>query len=210
MLKGETIYLRMLEPEDWELTYKWHNDTEIQHLTCGPIRIVSKEIEKAWVNSKATNNRNDLYLAICLNSDDRMIGYTSISDIDNFNQSCFWSGVVIGDKKYQDGIVLAESTMLLLNYVFTQMNMYRATGTCLSNHLFSNAMLNAFYFQKEGVERSSVYKNGRFNDVCLYSLLRDEYLLHLENGEYNVKELIKGIFKHFKKIRRESKDREQQ
>lgn len=108
MLKGETIYLRMLEPEDWELTYKWHNDTEIQRLTCGPIRIVSKEIEKAWVNSKATNNRNDLYLAICLNSDDSMIGYISIGEIDHFNQSCSWSGVVIGNKQYRDGFVFAE------------------------------------------------------------------------------------------------------
>lgn len=207
MLKGETIYLRMLEPEDWELTHKWHNDTEIQRLTCGPIRIVSKEIEKTWVNLKTSNNRDELYLAICLNSDNSMVGYISASRIDHLNQSCFLSGVVIGDKRCQDGIALTESQLLIIHYLFTQMNMYRITSDCLTIHTFSNALLQALYFQKEGVERSSVYKNGKFNDVCLYSLLRDEYLQHLENGDYNVKDLIKNIFSHFKRIRREDRNK---
>jgi hypothetical protein len=204
MLKGNTIYLRMLEPEDWELTFNWHNDPDIQRLTCGPIRVVSKEIEKAWVNSKATNNRNELYLAICLNSDQRMIGYTSLGKIDNINQSCFWSGVVIGDKKNQDGIALAESTALLLDYVYTQMNMNRVTGTCLSQHLFSNAMLKGLFFQQEGLERSSIYKNGKFNDICLYSLLKDEYLLHKENGDYMSSALLRNILVSYKQVRKKS------
>ncbi|EFM01604.1 GNAT family N-acetyltransferase [Hoylesella marshii] len=202
MLKGETIYLRMLEPEDWELTYKWHNDTEIQRLTCGPIRIVSKEIEKAWVNSKATNNRNDLYLAICLNSDNRMVGYTSISEIDNFNQSCFWSGLVIGDKKSQDGFVLTECTYLVLDYIFTQMNMHRVIDTCLVEHLFSNALAYACHFQKEGVERESIYKNGRFNDVATYSLLQSEYLEHKKKGDYEVHSLMVNLATHIKRLKK--------
>ena len=202
MLKGETIYLRMLEPEDWELTYKWHNDTEIQRLTCGPIRIVSKEIEKAWVNSKATNNRNDLYLAICLNSDDSMIGYISIGEIDHFNQSCSWSGVVIGNKQYRDGFVFAECATLLLHYVFTQMNIYRLTGKCLIEHVFSNAMSYALCFQKEGVARHSIYKNGKFNDVYLYALLRNEYLQNKEQGYYDMNTVIANIAVYIRKIKR--------
>ena len=37
MIKGETIYLRMLDATDWEKTYIWHNDNELQRMTCGPI-----------------------------------------------------------------------------------------------------------------------------------------------------------------------------
>ncbi len=201
MLKGETIYLRMLEPEDWEQTHKWHNDIDIQRFTCGPVRIVSKEIEKAWVSSKATNNRNDLYLAICLNSDDSMIGYTSISDIDNFNQSCAWSGLVIGEKKHQDGFAFTECTGLVLHYIFTQMNMHRVTDKCLVKHPLSNALAHACHFQKEGIERSAIYKNGQFNDVCTYSLLKDEYFQYYSDGDYSIYSLMANIARHIKRLK---------
>ena len=65
MIQGETIYLRMLDADDWAKTYLWHNDVEIQKMTCGPIIIPSKEIEKQWALSKATHNRNEIYFAIC-------------------------------------------------------------------------------------------------------------------------------------------------
>lgn len=59
MLKGDTIYLRMLNAEDWEKTYLWHNDNALQKLTCGPVFEVSKEIEKSgyWRKLVTTERR---------------------------------------------------------------------------------------------------------------------------------------------------------
>ena len=31
-------------------------------------------------------------------------------------------------------------------------------------------------FKKEGVKRGSVFKNGEYYDVCMYSILREEYM----------------------------------
>ena len=98
-MKGKFVYLRLFEPEDYAKTYIWHNDLDIQKSTCGPIRLVSKEIERNWVLSKATHNQTDIYMAICLIENDEMIGWYSINGIDFLNRKCHCSGVVIGDKR---------------------------------------------------------------------------------------------------------------
>ena len=86
-MKGKDFYLRLFEPEDYEKTYKWHTDWDVQQMTAGTIRFVSKEIERKWVYEKATNNSKDIYLAICLNDTDEMVGYISLNDIDMLNRS---------------------------------------------------------------------------------------------------------------------------
>ena len=103
MFKGETIYLRLMEPEDYETTYKWRNDYNMQKMTCGPLRFISKEMEKNWAQRRSLDNTNDIYLAVCSLESDKMIGYTSINDINYVNRSCSIGGIVIGDKDYRDG-----------------------------------------------------------------------------------------------------------
>ena len=44
MYKGEYVYLRLFEPDDYEKTYYWHNDYDLMNTTCGMFRFVSKEI----------------------------------------------------------------------------------------------------------------------------------------------------------------------
>jgi RimJ/RimL family protein N-acetyltransferase len=175
MLKGKVVYLRMIEPKDAELTYKWHNDYEMQKMTCGPIRFVSMEIEKNWVVSKTSSNARDIYLSICLNETDEMIGLISINDIDLLNQKCVCGGIVIGNKEYRDGVAYREALKIMRTYVFEQLNMNKLTGSCLEEHILSRADMESAGYKLEGVLRNDVYKNGRFHNVLRYSLLREEY-----------------------------------
>ena len=172
MLVGDVVYLRLFEPEDFEKTYLWHNDVELQKWTCGPVKIVSKEIEKNWVLSKTNSNSKELYLAICVRETDEMIGWYSISDIDYLNRKCHCSGVVIGDKRYRDGEAFKEAGSLAFKYIINELNMNRVSGSCLKEHVLSRAEMEASYWTLEGVERQAVYKNGGYHDVCHYAILR--------------------------------------
>lgn len=172
---GETIYLRLFEPSDFEYTYKWRNDYNIQKMVCGPMRFVSKEIEKIWVQNKSTNNNKDIYLAICIKKNDKMIGYYSINDIDLLNRSCHCGGIVIGDKEYQDGTAYMEVGKLVVSYLFNELNMHRITGSCLREHISSRASMETGNWKLEGIQRDKVFKQGKYHDVCLYSLLEEEY-----------------------------------
>lgn len=183
-MKGKTIYLRLFEPEDYEKTYVWHNDWDVQKMTCGPVRFVSKEIERKWVYDKATNNTKDIYLAICLNETDEMVGYISLNDIDMLNKSLRGGGVVI-DKRFQDGQAWFEAGELVRRYAFDTLNMNRYTASCLAEHKASRMIVEACGYTLEGVRREAVYKEGKYHDVCCYSLLRSEYYKLREEGRYD-------------------------
>lgn len=185
MLKGNTIYLRLFEPEDFEKTYLWHSDFNLMKSTCGPIRFVSKEIEKQWVLSKSANNQKDIYLAICIIESDEMIGWYSISDIDFLNRKCHCSGVVIGDKRYRDGDAYQEAGRLAFKYILDELNMNRITGSCLKEHILSRAHMETSFWKLEGIERQAIYKNGKYHDICRYAILRDEYFEHLRNDDFS-------------------------
>lgn len=184
-MRGKTVYLRLFEPEDYEKTYVWHNDFDLQKTTCGPLRFVSKEIERNWVMSKATHNQSDIYLAICLVKNDEMIGWFSINNIDYLNRKCHCGGVVIGDKRYRDSIAYQEAGDLAFEYIITELNMNRISGTCLREHIVSRAAMEASFWKLEGIERQAVYKGGSYHDICHYAILRDDFLEHYENGDYN-------------------------
>ena len=193
MLKGEYIYLRLFEPEDYLKTYLWHNDVELQKSTCGPIRFVSKEIEKSWVLSKSSNNSTEIYLAICSNDTDEMIGWYSISNIDYINRKCHCSGVIIGDKRYRDGFGYQEAGDLAFVYIMNELNMNRVSGACLREQIMSRAQMEAGFWVLEGIERKAVFKNGSYHDICHYSILREEYQEHLINGDYEPRKTLRRL-----------------
>ena len=206
MLKGEYIYLRLFEPEDYQKTYQWHNDVELQKTTCGPIRIVSREIERNWVLSKSTNNNSELYLAICLNSTDEMIGWYSVTGIDHLNRKCHCSGVIIGDKKYRDGSAFQEAGWLATLFVFNELNMNRVSGTCLREHLLSRACMENGFWSLEGIERNTIYKNGVYHDICHYALFRDVFFDHLKNGDFDERASTRRLKVFIDKIKNDIKN----
>lgn len=204
IFRGETIYLRLLEPGDYETTYKWRNDYSIQKMTCGPVRYISKEMEKNWALNKSLDNTHNIYLAICLIENDEMIGWYSINNIDYLNRKCHCGGVVIGDKKYRDGVAYQEAGKLAFHYIINELNMNRVTGSCLKEHVLSRAEMEASGWTLEGIERQAIYKNGQYHDIYHYAILRDEYINYLKNGDDETK--ILRLAKIAKRIRKELKE----
>lgn len=200
MKESETIYLRLFEPEDFEKTYHWHNDFNSLLLTCGPLRFVSKEIEKKWAYAKATNNSNEIYLAACLKETDEMIGYCSILNIDWQNRKCTYGGLVIGDKQYKDGDAFMEIGPIILDYIFNELNMNRTSTRALKEHAIIRASLEAAGWCLEGMERESIFKNGSYHDACNYSMLRSEFI---NREPLSKSQKIKKMVEIAKRIKRE-------
>lgn len=187
-----SIFVRAFEPEDVLQINKWRNDPKIQHMTGGIVRKVSSEMEKEWVNQKMMNNYHETYWAICLNDESKqMIGYTSINNIDYINRSAFSGGTVIGEKGLRDGYTLFETMLIKLDFVFGTLNLNRLDSRCLPKHRIASKQLQAFKFFQEGQLRQAVYKNGKYHDLLSFSILRDEYYLYLENGDYDLTKIIK-------------------
>lgn len=187
-----TIFVRAFEPDDYILINNWRNDPKIHKMTGGTFRYVSSEMEKKWVQDKMMNNYHDIYWAICLNDESKkMVGYTSLNNIDYINRTVEGGGIIIGDKNANDGFILFEVILLKLEYVFNTLNMNRVTGKAISEHKISNKFLEALHYKHEGTFRNSIFKNGRYYDQNFYSLLRDEYYEYVNSGEYELRQIIK-------------------
>lgn len=198
----DSIFFRAFEPGDYIIINRWRNDPEIQRLTAGAFRYVSSEMEKEWVQSKMLNNTKDIYLAICLKEQpDVIIGYTSINDIDYIHHSAHGGGVVIGDPEYRDGAIRLEVGIKIRQYVFETLNMHRFSGACLADHLTSRITIEACGFVLEGRKREVIFKNGKYHDLLIYSLLRDEYYQQLKMGAYDYVNYAKKVRELKKKYR---------
>jgi len=168
------IYLRAFELEDYKKINEWRRYPEIIAKTGGSVFFVSSEKDKKWVEEKIFNDQS-LYLAICLKENDEMIGYLSVVDIDWRNRKAQWGGITIGRKDLWNQGYAKEAARLMLEYVFREMGLHRFYGHWLESHGVSIKMGERLGFNREGILKDSVFKNGRFHNLVVMSLLKDEF-----------------------------------
>jgi ribosomal-protein-alanine N-acetyltransferase len=168
------IYLRAFEIEDYKKINQWRKDAEMNKLTTSPKRFVSSEVEKRWVEEKIFS-QNERYLAICLLSNDTIIGYMSLIDIDMLNRTAFWSGYRIGDKENREKGYGSQAAMLLLEYAFEELGMNRVYGESLEDNKVSLKICESLGFKREGVLRNHVFKNNAFHNIVPLGKLKEEY-----------------------------------
>ena len=168
------VYLRALELEDYQTTITWRNDDEIWEMVGGPKYFVSYEYEKNWI-SKAISNTNDLRLGVCLKENDLLIGLVTLYQIDWINRSGRISAM-IGDKNYWRSGYATDSMKLLLDFCFNERSMERLWTIILESNIPSQKVAAKCGASLEGVLRNAIYKNGKYHNQVIMSILRDEYI----------------------------------
>lgn len=189
----KTVYFRAFEEEDAILIYNWMNDDDLKKFSIGLNRRLCKDEALDWVKARMRHSPYQAWWAICSRDNDRMIGYASLTDIHYINSSANFSGIVIGDKDYQDGFAWIETYLFVYEYAFERLGLNRVYGESISEHTTTQTMRALMFTTKEGVLRQAAYKNGKYYDVIMSSLLRSEYMEHKQNGDYEMRAIIKRI-----------------
>lgn len=172
MTKG--LYLRAFEYEDANFINKLRNDDTIFKYTCGNKYFISSERDKKWIEDKIFNNHNQLYLMISAIEGEKQIGYICATNIDYINRKAQWGGIVI-DEKFSGKGYGTQSAKLLLNHLFYEFNMNMIYGYWRTDHSASLKMAEKIGFKNNGLARSFVYKQNKFHDAYLLSILKDEF-----------------------------------
>ncbi len=192
-----SVYFRSLEPSDAELIYKWQNDQEMMKNAVGLARPWSMTECRNWIEAKTKHDPYNYWFAICLNDGSgKMIGYTGVNSIHYINSSATCNAIVIGEKEYRDGITWIDTYLLIFDFVFNKLHLNRYYGQHSETQKITDFAEQLFFFTKEGVGREAIYLNGKYIDIYYKSLLRREYLEHLEKGDYE----LMAIIKRFKKL----------
>jgi RimJ/RimL family protein N-acetyltransferase len=77
-----------------------------------------------------------------------------------------------------------EASKRAIVYAFEDLNMHRAHVTHREKNMASKIVIEKCGFVLEGISRESLKRFGKFENVIMYGLLRDEYLALKAKGLY--------------------------
>lgn len=189
-----TVLFRDFEERDIDFIYRCKNDEKLNSMIVGQWHPFSYEEATRWVHGCMGYHETYKFWAIATNdAEKRIVGWVSLSEIDKMNESAFYHGIVIADKKYKDGFAWLESYLFIMKYVFEELGFNRLHGSSIVGHEISNSASDIFLWTQEGVLRQAIKKNGIYCDIKISSILRSEYMENKENGEYEFVKILRRI-----------------
>lgn len=173
-LIGDKIYLRSIEESDLDGDYqKWFNDAEVCRFNAHHRFPKYKQDLQDYYNN-VVKSINNLVLAIVDKEKDKHIGNISLLSIEHINKTAELA-VIIGNKDFWGKGIGTEAGKLIIEHGFKSLNLNRIyCGTSIEN-IGMQRLADSLGFVKEGTARQALYKNGKYNDVINYGLIKYEY-----------------------------------
>ncbi len=177
-LQTQRLGLRALIEEDADGPYlAWLNDEETCAGNSHHIYPYSRNQAIDYIRS-VRSDKSSLVLAIIMKSEERHIGNVSLQHIHPVNRSAELA-VLIGDKSCRGKGIGEEACRMIVAHGIKALNLRRVTcGTFVANEAMQKVALR-LGMKEEGRRREAVYKDGLWQDVIEFGLLRSD----LEHGE---------------------------
>ena len=168
-LVGPSLYLRPLERPDAVHVTRWFNDPAVKR-SLWIHRPLTLEHEEATLE-RLNADEHAVMLAIARQDDDRIIGMTGLQRID-FKDSN--AELVIGEAEEWGRGLGTEATRLLVGHAFGTMNLHRIWLHVFEDNARAIGTYEKVGFRREGVLRQALFREGRYWDVHVMGILRDE------------------------------------
>lgn len=170
-LKGNTVYLRALEPEDLEFIYAIENDESIW-----TVSNTNTPFSKFLIKQYLENVHQDIYeakqlrLVICKTESNETIGLIDLFDFDPTNNRA-GIGIIIQEKNNRINGYGSEALQLLINYSFTHLQLNQLFANIGTENEISIALFTKFGFQLIGIRKQWIKVNNLYKDEALYQLI---------------------------------------
>lgn len=168
------LKLRELNSEDLKTINEWRNDQELIKNLGAPFRYIGLEVDRHWYETYM-GNRNSAVRCAIVDETNKILGLVSLTNIDLLNQ-CAEFHIMVGDKENQGKGIGTFAVKAMLDHAFNNMNLQRIELTVLEYNERAKRLYEKSGFQFEGRKRKSTYKNGKFVDMLMYSILKTEFL----------------------------------
>lgn len=177
-LVGEKIYLRPLDLDDVNQDYlNWINDEEV----IGNLATVfpsTKEDLEGFVNS-VLKNRNYVFFAIVEKKTNKHIGNVKLGPIEWISRTSNY-GLMLGDKSSWGKGYAQEAFALLLKFAFGSLNLHKIWDMAVITNIASIKANEKVGFKVEAELEKHVYKNGKYHNVAVLGLLKENYYKNIE------------------------------
>lgn len=141
---------------------------------------VEKDMDKhrKWFE-KISQSNTDKYWVIMIK--EKPVGLIYLNDIDYVNKRTSW-GYYIGEEK--ERMYGAIIPLYLYNYVFTTLKFHKITAEIMSENVNVIKLNKMHGCRQVGVYRDHIYKNGKFHDLVLMELLKEDWEKSKKSKKY--------------------------
>ncbi len=189
MIIGERLRFRAVEREDLPTFLKWINDPDVR-FGLGLYLPLSMDDEQEWYNGvrKRQPDERNLVIEVRLPARQgglpakqvgepawKMIGGIGFFRLDYKNRSAEF-GIMIGDKSSWNQGYGTEAVRLLLHLGFNTLNLNRIYLRVLENNPRAIRAYEKAGFTHEGRQRQAEFKDGKYVDLLVMSILKSEFL----------------------------------
>lgn len=175
MIYADGIRLRAPEPSDLENFVIWLNDPEV----IAGLQLyapLSLKIEEAWYENmlKSHPAEHPMVIEVEWEGQWQPVGNCGMHQIDWRIRSAEL-GIFIGDKSRWNQGIGTQVMRLLLQYGFNTLNLNRIALEVYDSNPRAIRSYEKAGFVLEGRKRQATYRNGKYSDVLILSVLRSEW-----------------------------------
>lgn len=173
-IEGETICFIPHNSEYIKLYVKWINNPKVRKYARD---IIPNSVDdaKRWFEPSERGIPDYIGFVIWHKKDKKPIGIIELSLIDWING---WAnvGISIGEPAYWNKNIATESTELLIQYAFNELNLNKLqAGTAIEN-IGSWNVAEKIGFLIEGIKKHEMYVDGKYVDEKTYGLLKEDWV----------------------------------
>jgi RimJ/RimL family protein N-acetyltransferase len=170
MFKGQKVRLTAMRAEDLQDYREWNGQVEFaRNYNSSPIREMSEKQAADWFSE---HSDRDFRFAIRPVGLDTFMGVCAIEDI-QWTHRVGWLSIALGPDFQGHGYGI-DAMKLLMNYAWNELNLHRLQLTVFDYNQTAIAMYEKLGFQKEGVFREFLQRDGKRCDMYLYGKLASE------------------------------------
>ncbi len=172
MPKSHRVMLTTLTPADSQILWKWINSRQ-EVLLNAPYKPIAVSQHQAWLEK--IQNSNDLVIfGIRLKKTQKLIGTCQLHSIHYIHRSAELQ-IRVGEPAYRGNGYGTEAVELLLDFAFKDLNLQRVYLHVFKKNESALRLYEKLGFAREGVLRKAAHIDGKYVDVIVMGILREEY-----------------------------------
>ena len=177
-INGKRIILRSWRNEDVEDLVEGLNNINVSKwLAAVPYPYTKKDAEEFIAYAKQSErNASDIMLAIVLKENNKVIGGTSIQDINKKDGTC--TGGIWLNEKYQKNGYGTEAFSIRAEYCFKILGLRRLENGYFADNEKSKKMQEKLGYKNEGIRRKKYLclATNEYIDECITGLLKEDFV----------------------------------
>ena len=177
MIIGKRIRLRPIKDEDWKIIQLWGENPDAFWGAYQRFQIDHIPLLRAVYDENRLLTKESAFLLVEITETQQIIGYVryTLSRFPDADIPHPEIGFGISEANARGMGFAGEAVILLDDYLFSGYPTERLSGLTDVENLPAQRVLEHAGYQREGIFRRSIFRNGRYCDLALYGLLRNEW-----------------------------------